>query len=154
MGFWWDDYLWCNFLLFLASSVKTLLGPLHRCMHDLINFFFYKHCSFSGLLINFVIAEWIMTCLLWSSFNLKISLFLFSKLQYCWLESSESMYMRHKIVFIARLTDHGWLTDWLTNQLTDQPTNRLTDRPTDRPTDRLTDRPKDLTGWSNEWMNK
>lgn len=150
MGFWWDDYLWCNFLLFLASSVKTLLGPLHRCIHDLINFFFYKHCSFSGLLINFVIAEWIMTCLLWSSFNLKISLFLFSKLQCCWLESSESMYMRHKIVFIARLTDH----DWLTNQLTDQPTNQPTDRLTNWPTNRPIDRPTKRSDWLIKQMNE
>lgn len=150
MGFWWDDYLWCNFLLFLASSVKTLLGPLHRCIHDLINFFFYKHCSFSGLLINFVIAEWIMTCLLWSSFNLKISLFLFSKLQCCWLESSESMYMRHKIVFIARLTDH----DWLTNQLTDQPTNQPTDRLTNWPTNRPIDRPTKRSDWLIKRMNE
>lgn len=150
MGFWWDDYLWCNFLLFLASSVKTLLGPLHRCIHDLINFFFYKHCSFSGLLINFVIAEWIMTCLLWSSFNLKISLFLFSKLQCCWLESSESMYMRHKIVFIARLSDH----DWLTNQLTDQPTNQPTDRLTNWPTNRPIDRPTKRSDWLIKQMNE
>lgn len=150
MGFWWDDYLWCNFLLFLASSVKTLLGPLHRCIHDLINFFFYKHCSFSGLLINFVIAEWIMTCLLWSSFNLKISLFLFSKLQCCWLESSESMYMRHKIVFIARLTDH----DWLTNQLTDQPTNQPTDRLTNWPTNQPIDRPTKRSDWLIKRMNE
>lgn len=113
-------------------------------------FFFYKHCSFSGLLINFVIAEWIMTCLLWSSFNLKISLFLFSKLQCCWLESSETMYMRHKIVFIARLTDH----DWLTNQLTDQPTNQPTDRLTNWPTNRPIDRPTKRSDWLIKRMNE